>query len=153
MSADFDPAAVGQLRATLTRLYLSLRRNSPSDQLTAAHASAIATLTDHGPMRMGEFARRESIRMPSATSLIDPLVRNGLVARRPDPDDKRAVLIELTEHGHRVVDELRSRRDEALTSAVESLSTEHRRALHDALPALAALQARLENGREGENLV
>ncbi|MEZ5212154.1 MarR family winged helix-turn-helix transcriptional regulator [Gordonia sp. (in: high G+C Gram-positive bacteria)] len=141
---EADPAAIGRLRAAVTRLYLSLRRNSPSTELTAAHASAIATLTDHGPMRMGDFAQRESIRMPSATTLIDTLARKEMVQRRPDPDDRRAVLVELTDHGREAVAELRTHRDEVLAAAVESLPPEHRAALIDALPALTALQAALE---------
>lgn len=140
-----DGPAIARLRAVLTRLYLALRRNSPSDELTAAHASAIVTISDHGPLRMGEFARRESIRMPSATTLVDALVRKKLVERAPDPLDGRAVVVDMTEHGRRTVDELRDRRDLVLAGAVEALSAEHRAALLAALPALAALQARLDD--------
>ncbi|MFT3716551.1 MAG: MarR family transcriptional regulator [Gordonia sp. (in: high G+C Gram-positive bacteria)] len=148
MSPTIDPTTATALRAAVTRLYLSLRRNSPSSEMTAAHSSAIGTLTDHGPMRMGEFAERESIRMPSATALIDKLVHEGLVQRRPDPTDRRAVLIELTPDGRRTVDELRSRRDEVLTTALERLEPAERTTLEAAVPALTALLKQLENHDE-----
>ena len=38
------------------------------------------------------------------TSRVDRLERRGLIIRLPDPDDRRGVLIELTEHGRELVD-------------------------------------------------
>jgi DNA-binding MarR family transcriptional regulator len=38
------------------------------------------------------------------TSRIDRLERRGLVRRLPDPDDRRGVIIELTDQGLEVVD-------------------------------------------------
>jgi len=140
-----DLQTITGLRRWLTRLYLSLRRHSPTPGVTAAHAAAVTTLFDHGPMRMGEFAQRESIRMPSATTLIENLVGKGFVARHPDPDDRRAVLIELTPAGRAAVEETQVQRDATLTAAFESLTPEHKSALAAAVPALQALHARLEN--------
>lgn len=129
----------------MTRLYLALRRNSPIEELSAAQSSALATLHDHGPMRMGALADRESIRMPTATSLVDGLIRSDLASRAPDPDDRRAVVIAITDHGRTVIDEVRGRRDDVVTTALENLSDEHLAALSAAAPALRALRARLEN--------
>ena len=67
------------LRPSVTRLYLALRRHTPIPEYTAAQASALATIVDHEPMRMGELAERESIRMPTATALVDGLCKSGLV--------------------------------------------------------------------------
>ena len=38
------------------------------------------------------------------TSRIDRLERRGLVRRLPDPDDRRGVIVELTDQGLQVVD-------------------------------------------------
>ena len=94
---------------------------------------------------MGVLADRESIRMPTATSLVDGLIRIDMVSRAPDPDDRRAVLIAVTEHGHAAIANVRSRRDDAVTTALEDLSDEHVAALAAAAPALRALRARMEN--------
>ncbi|GAB88291.1 MarR family winged helix-turn-helix transcriptional regulator [Gordonia rhizosphera] len=132
------------LRPSLTRLYLALRRRTPIREYTAAQASGLTVLLDHGPMRMGEFAQRESIRMPTATALIDGLTKNGLVERRPDPEDRRAVLVELTDHGHEVLERVRGRRESVLITALAELSDTDRAALAAAAPALRALQERLD---------
>ena len=139
-SADIARA----LRPSVTRLYLALRRHTPIPEYTAAQASALATIVDHEPMRMGELADRESIRMPTATALVDGLCKSGLVVREPDPDDRRAVLVRLTEHGHEVLERVRGQREDALAAALERLSDEDRARLAAAAPAFRALHAELE---------
>lgn len=146
MPADVDPDELAAaLRPQVTRLYLALRRHTPIREYTAAQASALAVLLDHGPMRMGELADRESIRMPTATALIDGLTRNGLVARRPDPNDRRAVLVELTEHGQDVLSRVGHERDTILAGALAGLHPDERAALAAAAPALTALRDLLDN--------
>lgn len=141
-----DPAQLAQtLRPTITRLYLALRRRAPSVELTAAQTSALSVLADHGPMRMGEFATRESIRMPTATSVIDGLTKHHLVERRPDPDDRRAVLVGLTDHGRTLVLQIREERDVILTGALAALDDQQREAIAAAGPALQALRDQLDN--------
>jgi DNA-binding MarR family transcriptional regulator len=53
------------------------------------------------PMRLGNLARAVEISGPSAVALVDGLESAGLVRRRPDPDDARASLVELTPKGVR----------------------------------------------------
>ncbi|MBD0862770.1 MarR family transcriptional regulator [Gordonia sp. zg691] len=145
MSAT-DPAQLAAtLRPTLTRLYLALRRRAPSVELTAAQTSALNVLADHGRMRMGELADRESIRMPTATSVIDGLTKHELVERRPDPNDRRAVLVGLTDHGRALVAQIREERDVVLTGALAALSDEDRAAIAAAGPVLQALRDQLDN--------
>lgn len=145
---SFELAAA--LRPDLTRLYLALRRHAPISEYSAAQASALTVLVDHGPMRMGELAERESIRMPTATALVDGLSRNGLVERRPDPEDRRAVVVAMTDHGRAVVDRVRGERDHILTDAIEKLSADERAALAAAAPALRALRRRLDDYADDE---
>jgi DNA-binding MarR family transcriptional regulator len=59
----------------------------------------------------------------SMTGLLDRLEKKGLIERRPDPDDRRGVLIFLTSHG------IEAR--ETIKSLVEQLD----RKLQEALPA------------------
>nr|WP_040509387.1 MarR family transcriptional regulator [Gordonia soli] len=134
----------GRIRPSLIRLYLAMRRHTPIPEYTAAQASALATLVDHGPLRMGELADRESIRMPTATALVDGLCKADLVERTPDPADRRAVQVALTDHGRDVLRRVGSERDVVLTRALADLSDEHRDALAAAAPALQALRDRLD---------
>ena len=48
---------------------------------------------------MGMLARNMRVRMPTATGIIDRLVRDGFVRRSPCPEDRRQVFVELTPKG------------------------------------------------------
>ena len=54
------------------------------------------------PTRLGRGLMLSSA---GVTSRIDRLERRGLVRRLPDPDDRRGVIVELTDEGARLVDE------------------------------------------------
>ncbi|HET8785493.1 MAG TPA: MarR family transcriptional regulator [Candidatus Limnocylindrales bacterium] len=54
------------------------------------------------PTRLGRGLMLSSA---GVTSRVDRLERRGLVRRLPDPDDRRGVIVELTEEGARLVDE------------------------------------------------
>jgi DNA-binding MarR family transcriptional regulator len=88
------------------------------------------------PMRMGDLAERLGIVPRSATSVIDVLEEHGFVARRPDPDDRRATLVALTPKGRRVLQSVRARRTAAATKLLERLSPADRAELHRLLRAL-----------------
>ena len=53
---------------------------------------------------LGALAARMHVTPRNVTGLIDHLERDGLVARIPDPDDRRSVLAQLTERGRERVD-------------------------------------------------
>jgi DNA-binding MarR family transcriptional regulator len=61
-------------------------------------------LKRHGVMRLSELADHLRIAARSATEVIDALEARDLVGRRPDPADRRATLVEVTEHGISVLD-------------------------------------------------
>src|SRR5919204_3638844 len=54
-----------------------------------------------------DLARAVGIEGPTLTRHLDGLEEAGLVVRRRDPDDRRAIRVELTEAGERLFAELR----------------------------------------------
>ena len=60
---------------------------------------ALALLDDHDELRISEFARIDRCSQPSATALLQKLADRGYVARRPDPEDARAVRVSITDLG------------------------------------------------------
>ena len=57
-----------------------------------------------GPQRMKEISDHLMRGMPSATSMIDRLVKKGYVERVPDQSDRRVVLCRITEPGREMLD-------------------------------------------------
>lgn len=52
--------------------------------------------------KAGELARRADLTSGAMTSRLDALEKEGLVRRLRDPDDRRSVLVELTEKGRQM---------------------------------------------------
>ncbi len=64
--------------------------------------SVLDTLNSRGPTRLTKLARTEQISQPGLTQLVTCLEQDGLVERRPDPTDGRAVLVQITDAGRQV---------------------------------------------------
>jgi DNA-binding MarR family transcriptional regulator len=75
--------------------------------ITPAQFRALRVLRRHGVMRLSELSDRLNIAARSTTEVIDALQARDLTGRRPDPDDRRATLVELTEHGMQVLHDIR----------------------------------------------
>jgi DNA-binding MarR family transcriptional regulator len=52
-----------------------------------------------GRVRMGELSEALGVTARNITTIVDGLEREGLIARRPDATDRRAILLELTPKG------------------------------------------------------
>jgi DNA-binding MarR family transcriptional regulator len=53
------------------------------------------------PMTLGELSQRMMVSNGNVTGLVDRLVDQGLLSRRPSPRDRRAQLVSLTAEGRR----------------------------------------------------
>jgi DNA-binding MarR family transcriptional regulator len=53
------------------------------------------------PMTLGELSQRMMVSNGNVTGLVDRLVEQGLLSRRPSPKDRRAQLVSLTAEGRR----------------------------------------------------
>ncbi|WP_255303778.1 MarR family winged helix-turn-helix transcriptional regulator [Georgenia sp. 311] len=62
-------------------------------------ARALRTVCVQGEARLSEIAAKLRIAPRSATEVVDSLEQRGLVERRPDPADRRAVLVVATDAG------------------------------------------------------
>jgi DNA-binding MarR family transcriptional regulator len=73
--------------------------------LSAAGRQALAIVEGAGgPLSPTVIAQRLFVTTASMTSLLDTLERRGLLTRLPDPDDRRKILVALTESGRHAVD-------------------------------------------------
>ena len=72
----------------------------------------------------------------SITDLVDGLERHGLAERRPDPTDRRAKLVAITEAGEVSLEVANAIRERALTQIFGALSEEDRATLLRLLDSL-----------------
>ena len=135
-----------QVLDELSRLIRQLSRLSggPDDgpPLTATQRLALFELVDQGPLRLNDLAARMGASAPTASRAVDALDDLGLVDRKPDPDDRRALQLDLTPEGRRSVEERKARVLEAFRPAVATLPGADRERLAVLLARLADELAR-----------
>ena len=121
MPAPEDTAE--QIAALLDGLVRRQRRASKADlDVTHGQLRVLRTLDNADrALRLSELANQLGIVPRSATSVVDDLEAAGLVARKPDPDDRRATLVNLTPAGTKVLATIRRHRRDAMVSLIERL--------------------------------
>lgn len=78
--------------------------------MTPGQFRALRILMRDGTMRPSELSERLRIAPRSATEVLDSLAAKDLVERRPDPQDRRATLIQLTDRGTEIGASIRAAR-------------------------------------------
>src|SRR4051794_14037682 len=105
--------------------------------VTPGQARALGVLTRHGLMRLSELSEHLRIAPRSTTEVVDGLEGAGLVERRPDPHDRRATLVAVTERGAGVAKEIRAARRDAAARFFGTLDAADRTHLVRILRALS----------------
>jgi DNA-binding MarR family transcriptional regulator len=127
---------VAAIRALLRRFSVAERADVSCCGLTIAQAAALEALRLEGAQRAGALCRRLGIDASTLTRNVDRLEAVGLVARVPDPEDGRALSIQLTADGRRAADRVEQQELGFAQAVLERLPAAQRKA---ALPALEAL--------------
>ncbi|MEV4642293.1 MarR family transcriptional regulator [Actinoplanes sp. NPDC049548] len=78
--------------------------------VSPSQGRALAVLMRHGPIRPGALAGHLRIAARSATEVVDDLEGRGLVRREPDPADRRATLVALTDAGRATGERIKAAR-------------------------------------------
>jgi DNA-binding MarR family transcriptional regulator len=101
-----DRLHVGQLLVHCTRLFqteLFARLNEAGlADARLSHTHVTAYIKAEGS-RLTELAAQARMTRPAMAEIVDDLERLGIVERRPDPTDRRAKLITLTDEGWQVM--------------------------------------------------
>jgi DNA-binding MarR family transcriptional regulator len=122
VSDETDPAATAvAITAAMRRLRARLRQESPPAlaELTMPQALVLARIVEEGPISNAGLAAGEYMRPQSTHEVVLFLEGRRLVERRPDPTDRRKLLIEVTPDGRRIVSELMGIRHKWLTATIE----------------------------------
>jgi DNA-binding MarR family transcriptional regulator len=79
------------------------------DTFTPGVFSTLAAISQNPGIRHGALADALLIQRPNLTTLINRLERDGYVCRKPSRDDKRWVVLFITDKGSRAVDKMLER--------------------------------------------
>jgi DNA-binding MarR family transcriptional regulator len=112
--------------------------------LTATQRLALFELEENGPLRLNDLAALVGTSAPTASRAVDALAEAGLVERRTDPADRRALRIELTAEGRAHVERRKAQVADAFRPAAAGMPDADRKRLAALLARLAAELSRQE---------
>ena len=101
-----DPDSFGFLLADITRLTraeMDRRTEEAGLGLTPGEGRTLSHAARAGAVRQNVLAERMAVEAMTLSSALDRLEARGLIERRPDPDDRRAKLVQLTAEGETVL--------------------------------------------------
>lgn len=136
----------GTLLARANRLTRLLMR-SGAHELSRTEAGVLSTLVD-GPRRITELAATETLAQPTVTQLVDKLEGRGLVTRGSAADDRRVVMVAISDLGRERLEELRAVIRASMREALVDLPDAELTELAHAAETLGGLIEKLQPGRE-----
>jgi DNA-binding MarR family transcriptional regulator len=90
------------------RIHLSTEASDV--QLERSAYGIMCKLADEGPQRLGALASAFGLDPSTITRQVQALEELGLAARKTDPTDRRASILDLTESGNTILDRTRDHR-------------------------------------------
>ncbi|HEX4212727.1 MAG TPA: MarR family transcriptional regulator [Candidatus Dormibacteraeota bacterium] len=90
----------------------------------AGYTLLVCMEEEEGPVTANRLALRLGLDDSTVTRQVNRLVRQGLVSRGSDPDDRRSSLLTATAEGHRRTAQLRDRRRERLAAVLSDRESE-----------------------------
>jgi len=137
--SDMDIAA--GFRSQMYRLVKVLRRETKNDELLSlTERSTLGLIDQYSELLPGELAAMEKITTQGMSQIINHLMELGLLIKTPSAEDRRKVIVTLTEAGKKLVKQRRQEKQEWLTRAIgEKLNAKEKQTLADAADILAKL--------------
>ena len=134
---DSDTEKLSELFWSVARrLRHSSREALAPWDIAPSHSRALGVLMQHQALRLSELSDHLHIAPRSTTDVVDGLQQRGLIQRSPDPHDRRAMLVSLTDQGRRAGIAIRAARDADAERFFAALSDTDRTELARILKAL-----------------
>jgi DNA-binding MarR family transcriptional regulator len=158
-----DPNAVSivvRMLAAQNLLLTALRRGFGPD-LSLARFDLLAQLLREDGQTLAQLSRRMLVTAGNLTGLVDRAERDGIVERRPDPNDRRLTRVSLTNRGQKLAQKAIAKHGELAEQILGPLEGKEREELRRLLGRLReALElalggppktkmAKVQNGRRG----
>lgn len=113
--------------------------------LNAGRTHVMWIVHHSGPAMQRDIATAMGVTPRHVTTLVDELIEAGLAWRQPHPEDRRAVLVELSERGTSLMEQMSLDHDRLDTALSAGLSATELAALQAALGGVTArLQAEID---------
>jgi DNA-binding MarR family transcriptional regulator len=132
-----------RLRIAVTRLSRRLRPTAAAGSMTTTEVDVLVAIDRHGPLRLSDLAGFAGLNPTMLSRLIPKLEVAGLMRRLVAEGDRRVCRVEITSKGLRLLERIRSERNDSLSRLLTALDDADRQTLAAAVPVLETLAERM----------
>jgi DNA-binding MarR family transcriptional regulator len=140
---------IADFRVTIGTMKCAMSERLVRLGISMAQLNIMYALQRNGAMTMSHLADVLGVSLSNATGLVDRIEERGFIERSRVPEDRRVVLIQVTEAGTRMIQESDALSDELMRTVLDRLDSAELRAIAHAvsevrlaLEATEALPAR-----------
>jgi DNA-binding MarR family transcriptional regulator len=115
-----DHSAVDSVIGAIYAIGRLMRQRTASAELDPGSFWLLKTLDQQGPLRVTDLAGCAGLDTSTVSRHVAQLERTGVVARTPDPDDRRAQLVQLSDSGRDRLRQAMTQRRALLAASIQS---------------------------------
>jgi DNA-binding MarR family transcriptional regulator len=119
--------------------------------LTVPQLKSLFFISNQRGTNPRKLAKALGVTPSNVTGIVDRLVEQGLLIRRENPEDRRLLMLQITEKGEAILSDLRERRISTMHEILTSLSLKELSYLVKGLSALVKAAQAYEEGNEDEH--
>lgn len=134
-----DEQVLITLRQIIRAIDLHSRRLERESGLTGPQLLVLKQIQSTSDITAGVIARKVSLSQATVTAIIDRLERKGILQRERSADDKRKVLLSLTEAGHQALEQAPALMQESFISAFNRLQVSEQSLILSSLQQVAGM--------------
>lgn len=136
---EYDERILRALRRIIRAVDLYSRRLAHRHTLTGPQLVCLRRLHKDGAMSSGQLAKEVSLSPATVTGICDRLEARGLVARARKPEDKRQVVVSLTEAGRALAENVPLPLHENFTARLAALPEDEQIQIREVLERVVAM--------------
>ena len=100
---SLEISIMSNLRKIIRAVNIYSKKMKEHFELNASQLSCIIALNSNGPIFFNQISKTIFLSPSMVTNIVDGLEKKGLVKRIPHPQDRRAMLAELTKKGKSII--------------------------------------------------
>lgn len=120
---------IGYMLRLASQRHSVIFQNNTIDNITPTQFSALVRLCDVGECSQNHLGRLAGMDVATIKGVVDRLISRGLLKSRPDPEDKRRLLVSLTDGGLLLVGEMKKAGKKITNDTLEPLTIQEQNTL------------------------
>jgi len=120
---------IGYLLRLASQRHSVIFQNNTIDNITPTQFSALVRISENGECSQNHLGRLSGMDVATIKGVVDRLVQKNFLKSRPDPEDKRRLLVSLTDSGTTLVNDMKKAGKKITSETLQPLTVQEQKTL------------------------